>query len=294
MFEEIKDKAKAYYKHLQNVICDALITYDGKSYIKDLWQREGGGGGETRIFTGGQFLEKGGVNFSEVYGESDSLGTFYEGEGNAFYATGISLVLHPINPYVPTVHANYRLVQRGDKAWFGGGCDLTPVYPEMEDVIHFHQTYYECLRPFGKNFYSEFKKNCDEYFYLKHRKETRGIGGIFFDHQSINESQNFEMVKACGDAFLKSYLPIVDRHKDKLFTEREKTFQQIRRGRYVEFNLLYDRGTLFGLKTNGRIESIFMSLPEHVQWVYNYKPEKNSKEARLDEYLKPRDWLKLD
>ncbi len=290
MLKDIKDKAKTYYKHLQNVICDALITYDGKTYIKDLWQREGGGGGETRIFTGGQFLEKGGVNFSEVYGESDNLGTFYEGEGKEFYATGISLVLHPINPYVPTVHANYRFVQRGDKAWFGGGCDLTPFYPEMEDVVHFHKTYYECLHPFGKELYPEFKKNCDEYFYLKHRKETRGVGGIFFDHQSVSESKTFEMVKACGNAFLKSYLPIVDRHKDRQFTEREKTFQQIRRGRYVEFNLLYDRGTSFGLKTNGRIESIFMSLPQHVQWIYDYKPEE--KEAQLNEYLKPRDWLK--
>ncbi len=292
MFEEIKNKAKSYYKELQNVICDALMTYDKKSYVRDFWQREGGGGGETRIFTEGCFLEKGGVNFSEVYGESDALDAFYDTEKKNFYATGISLVLHPINPYVPTVHANYRLVQRGDKAWLGGGCDLTPFYPEREDIIHFHQTYSDCLHPFGKDLYSEFKKNCDEYFYLKHRKETRGVGGIFFDYQSVTESQNFEMVKSCGNVFLKSYLPIVDRHKDKEFTDKEKSFQQMRRGRYVEFNLLYDRGTLFGLKTNGRIESIFMSLPKHVQWIYNYRPEKGSKEERLNEYLKPRDWLK--
>ncbi len=285
-------EAPRYYKNLQDEICQAISDLDEKNFHQDEWQREGGGGGKTRIFEGGVFLEKGGVNFSEVYGEfsEDFAKTLPYGDGTQFYASGISLVLHPINPIVPTVHANYRMIQRGSSAWFGGGADLTPFYPEIEDVQHFHKTYKEALDSFGTDLYPQFKKECDEYFYLPHRKETRGIGGIFFDYQMATE-EKFAMQKACGNAFVQSYFPIAKKHYQKKFTEKQKNFQEYRRGRYVEFNLLYDRGTIFGLKTNGRVESILMSLPKHAQWHYNWTPEPGSDEAKLYEFLKPRDWL---
>lgn len=284
--------ARDYFSSLQEQITSALAKINGESYHQDLWQREGGGGGDTRIFSGGHLLEKGGVNFSEVHGElsPEFAQSMPHGDGTSFYATGVSLVLHPKNPYVPTVHANYRYIQRGQVGWFGGGADLTPYYFYKEDAVHFHKVHSEALRPHGENLYRDFKRRCDEYFFLPHRRETRGIGGIFFDYQ-IADPKVFEMVKSCGDAFLKAYLPIVERRLESEYGEREKKFQEIRRGRYVEFNLLYDRGTIFGLKTNGRVESILMSLPPNVQWVYNYSPEPQSHEAELFEYLKPIDWL---
>lgn len=285
-----KEKAPLFFKSLQDQVTKTLNEVNRVSFREDLWERPGGGGGRTRIYSDGYFLEKGGVNFSEVYGELNPqfAATMPMGEGTQFYATGISLVLHPTNPFIPSVHANFRYIQRGTAGWFGGGADLTPYYPFDEDCKHFHKTYYNALKPYGK--YAEFKEKCDEYFYLPHRGETRGIGGIFFDYQQAT-SENFEMVQACGNAFLESYMPIVLKRMDTAFTEEQKTFQEIRRGRYVEYNLIYDRGTLFGLKTNGRVESILMSLPKKVRWEYDHTPAVGSEEARLLSYLKPRNWV---
>lgn len=286
--------ARNYFKSLQEKITKELSALNRQSYRQDIWEREGGGGGDTRVFEGGDYLEKGGVNFSEVYGEftPEFAKSMPHGDGTSFYATGVSLVLHPRNPFAPTVHANYRFLQRGSASWFGGGADLTPCYFFKEDAVHFHRTYFEALKPFGANLYPDFKKNCDEYFYLPHRKETRGIGGIFFDYQMASP-QVFEMVRACGDRFLESYLPIALRRKDMPFQPSHKEFQEIRRGRYVEFNLVYDRGTVFGLKTGGRIESILMSLPKFAQWHYSFQPTPGSPEAEIYQYLKPTDWLSL-
>ena len=296
-----RQEIRGYFVNLQEAISSSVAKLNGLSCQSDLWHREGGGGGDTRVFSGGEFLEKGGVNFSEVFGElsPEFAKTLPHGEGNDFYATGISLVLHPTNPFVPTVHANFRYLERGSVGWFGGGADLTPCYFFREDAVHFHQTYSNALKAFG-DLYPDFKKKCDEYFYLPHRGETRGVGGIFFDYQLVNadfakkngiRGQVFDMVRSCGDAFLESYLPIVRRRMTQPFSEREKEFQEIRRGRYVEFNLLYDRGTLFGLKTNGRVESILMSLPLKARWVYDFQPEPGSREAEIYKYLRPTDWI---
>jgi coproporphyrinogen III oxidase len=240
------------------------------------------------------------VNFSEVHGKFslEFADKIPFGDGLEFYATGISIVLHPKNPFVPTVHANFRYLKRGSAAWYGGGSDLTPYYVFEEDAVHFHKTYFDTLNAFSKDLYPKFKKTCDEYFYLPHRNETRGVGGIFYDYQQegtiFNETGKsvFEMSKACGNSFLKSYIPIVEKRLSYPFTAENKKFQEYRRGRYVEFNLLYDRGTIFGLKTNGRIESILMSLPLHARWEYNYQPTPGSPEEKLTSYLKPIDWLK--
>jgi len=292
---EIKTTQGQYFKSLQESITDKLNQIQGHSYQQDLWEREGGGGGDTRVYAEGEFLEKGGVNFSQVYGQftKEFADKIPFGDGLDFYATGTSLVLHPKNPFVPTVHANFRYIQRGSAAWFGGGADLTPTYVFEEDAVHFHKTFFDALKPFGSELYPKFKKECDEYFYLPHRKETRGIGGIFFDYQFANE-QTFEMVQSCGNAFLKSYIPIVEKRLNTPFTEDQKKFQEYRRGRYVEFNLLYDRGTTFGLKTNGRVESILMSLPLKARWEYNFQAESGTWESKLNDYLKPRNWLALD
>jgi coproporphyrinogen III oxidase len=292
----LKTKQAQYFHSLQESITKELSKVQGKTYHQDLWDREGGGGGDTRVYSEGDFLEKGGVNFSEVHGRfsPEFAAKMPHGEGLDFYATGVSLVLHPKNPFVPTVHANFRYIQRGEAAWFGGGADLTPYYIFEEDAVHFHQTFFNVLKPFGKELYPEFKKNCDEYFYVPHRKETRGVGGIFFDYQLETTPQPFEMVQACGNAFLSAYLPIVQRRLSLPYNAHNKRFQECRRGRYVEFNLLYDRGTTFGLKTGGRVESILMSLPLKVQWEYNMQAETGSWEAKLQDYLKPIDWLKLD
>jgi coproporphyrinogen III oxidase len=309
---ELKSRARDYFKSFQEQVCQYLTKINGQGFHEDQWTREGGGGGKTRVFSeGGSLLEKGGVNFSEVYGQfpPEFAKSLPEGEGLEFYATGTSLVLHPKNPFAPTVHANYRYLQRGSSGWFGGGADLTPYYPYEEDAIHFHKTHKDALDAFGNDKYAQFKKNCDQYFYLPHRKETRGIGGIFFDYvteasnlgkfenqklpQSVgmNFEKLFEMVQSCAQAFLKAYAPIAEKRMNQPYSDKEKEFQEIRRGRYVEFNLIYDRGTTFGLKTNGRVESILMSLPLKARWIYDYKPVPGSREAELQKFLTPRDWL---
>src|SRR5262245_30384810 len=286
-------RAATYFRQLQHEICLALEQMDGVArFREDLWQRPGGGGGQTRVLTDGGVFEKAGVNFSDVFGEfPQEFAAQIPGEGRAFTATGISLVLHPHNPFVPTVHANFRFLTKGGKQWFGGGSDLTPYYPFREDVIHFHHTWKAvCARHGPPVDYARFKKWCDEYFFLHHRAEPRGVGGIFFDYLEGDFDSLLAFVQGCGNAFASAYLPIVRRRKDLRYGEEQRAFQEYRRGRYVEFNLLYDRGTLFGLKTSGRVESILMSLPPAVRWLYDYRPAPGTREAELYEYLKPRDW----
>jgi coproporphyrinogen III oxidase len=286
-----------YFQGLQDRICAALERLEwgcedrGPQFREDLWNREGGGGGRTRVLNG-EVFEKAGVNFSDVHGQlAEEFARQLPGDGLTFRATGISLVLHPVNPRVPTVHANFRYLTRGDKEWFGGGADLTPYYPYREDVIHFHRVWKQvCERHTNVVEYRRLKQWCDEYFFLAHRNEARGVGGIFFDYLEGDRHQVFDFIRDAGDAFLDAFPPIVDRRKDEPYTKAERAFQEFRRGRYVEFNLLYDRGTLFGLKTGGRIESILMSLPPVVRWAYDYRPAPGSREAELNDYLKPRDW----
>jgi coproporphyrinogen III oxidase len=291
----MRDRAAAYFRDLQDRIGQALEALDGPGrFREDSWQREGGGGGRTRVLADGAVFEKAGVNFSEVFGEmSEEFARQVPGEGRAFYATGISLVLHPRSPLVPTVHANFRFLAKGEKQWFGGGADLTPYYPVRDDVIHFHKTWKAvCDRHAPLTDYRRMKEECDRYFHLAHRGEARGVGGIFFDYLEGDLEGLFAFVRDAGDSFLEAYLPIARRNKDRPFTERQRQWQLYRRGRYVEFNLLYDRGTLFGLKTGGRTESILMSLPPLVRWEYDVRPEPGSPEAELVEvYLKPRDWV---
>jgi coproporphyrinogen III oxidase len=287
-------RAVAYFQGLQDRICAELERLDGRrQFHEDLWQRADGGGGRTRILQGGAVFEKGGVNFSSVHGELPAeLAAQTPGKGRAFTATGISLVLHPESPLVPTVHANFRYLTKGDGWWFGGGADVTPFYPFREDVLHFHRTWkHVCERHAAVVDYRRLKTWCDEYFYLPHRGEARGVGGIFFDYLSGDWESVFAFVRDCGEAFLEAYRPAVERRRALSFTAAQRAFQEYRRGRYVEFNLLYDRGTVFGLKTGGRVESILMSLPPVVRWEYDYRPEPGSREALLvDYYLKPRDW----
>ncbi|HEY6327908.1 MAG TPA: oxygen-dependent coproporphyrinogen oxidase, partial [Blastocatellia bacterium] len=298
----LSKRASDYLKDLQSRICQALEEVDGQGkFRKDVWEREGGGGGRTRVMENGNVFEKAGVNFSEVHGElpADFAAKLPAGDGTAFFATGVSLVLHPLNPMVPTVHANFRYLERGTGGWFGGGTDLTPYYPYKEDAVHFHRTLKEACDRFDASFYPRFKKWCDDYFYIRHRGETRGVGGLFFDYLSAvdADAQNkdleavFAFVRGVGDAFLPAYLPLVIRRRDEAYTDNEREYQLIRRGRYVEFNLIYDRGTTFGLETGGRIESILMSLPPLVRWVYDYRPDPGSREAQAREFLRPRDWL---
>ncbi len=293
---------KAYLLDLQERICAELEAEDGGArFIEDAWQREQGGGGRTRVLSGGAAFEQAGVNFSEVFGgQMPASATAHRPElaGRNFRAMGVSLVIHPHNPYVPTSHANVRFFiaeKEGEEPiwWFGGGFDLTPYYPFEDDAVHWHRVAREACEPFGKEVYPRFKKWCDEYFVLKHRNETRGVGGLFFD--DLNEwgfEQSFAFMQSVGDHYIKAYRPIVARRKNNEYGTRERDFQLYRRGRYVEFNLVYDRGTLFGLQTGGRTESILMSLPPLVRWQYNYQPEPGSPEALLYErYLKPQDWL---
>lgn len=293
---------KKYLLSLQDSICESLAALDGKeSFHEDNWQRDGGGGGRTRVLTNGAVFEQGGVNFSHVYGDSlppAATESRPELAGCSFQAVGVSLVIHPHNPYVPTTHANVRFfIAEKDGAepiwWFGGGFDLTPYYGFKEDVIHWHQQAKAACDPFGKDYYARFKKWADDYFYLAHRDETRGVGGLFFDDLSENGfDASFDFLRSVGDHYIKAYTPIVEKRKDTGFGERERDFQLYRRGRYVEFNLVYDRGTLFGLQSGGRTESILMSLPPLVKWRYNWKPDAGSAEAVLyDEYLTPKDWL---
>lgn len=293
-----------FLQQLQNQICAELEQADGGAvFVEDQWQRPGGGGGRSRVLTAGKVFEQAGVNYSHVYGASmPSSATAHRPElaGRSFHACGVSLVLHPHNPYLPTTHANVRFFiaeKDGEEPvwWFGGGFDLTPYYPFEEDVIHWHQTAKAACDPFGEHYYPAYKKWCDEYFFLKHRNETRGVGGIFFD--DLNEAgfeQSFALMRSVGEAFTKAYLPIVEKRKDLPFTQQERDFQLYRRGRYVEFNLVFDRGTLFGLQSGGRTESILMSMPPLVRWEYGYQPEEGSAEQQLyARYLQPQNWLQL-
>lgn len=299
------DKAavKAYLLDLQDRICTALAAEDGgASFIEDTWERAEGGGGRSRVLTNGAVIEKGGVNFSHVHGtQMPASATAHRPElaGRAFEAMGVSLVIHPHNPYVPTSHANVRffIAEKEGAApvwWFGGGYDLTPYYGNEADVVHWHQTAKNACDPLGEHLYPRFKKWCDDYFYLKHRDEARGVGGLFFDDYNAESfAHSFALMQAVGDSYVPAYQPIVNARKATPFTERERDFQLYRRGRYVEFNLVYDRGTLFGLQTGGRTESILMSLPPLVRWEYNWQPEAASAEAELyEKFLPHRDWLK--
>jgi coproporphyrinogen III oxidase len=311
------------FQQLQDDICRHLESLDGDGvFQEDQWDRPEGGGGRSRVLKQGQVFEQGGVNFSEVWGDTlppSILVQRPEAAGHRFYATGTSMVLHPRNPYVPTVHLNYRYFEAGPVWWFGGGIDLTPYYPFEEDVVRFHQTLKAACDRHHPEYYPTFKLWCDEYFYLKHRQETRGVGGIFFDYQDgrgelyrgpdpkgpaachsqqVGEipPRTWEMLFAfaqdCGNAFIPAYGPIVEQRQGAEYGDRERQFQLYRRGRYVEFNLVYDRGTIFGLQTNGRTESILMSLPPMVRWEYGYAPEPSTPEARLYEvFLKPQDWI---
>ena len=321
--KDSRAKISQFMQQLQDEICAGLESLDGKEkFQEESWKRPEGGGGRSRVLKEGAVFEQGGVNFSEVWGKNlppSILKQRPEAKGHEFYATGTSMVLHPRNPYIPTVHLNYRYFEAGPVWWFGGGADLTPYYPFAEDATHFHRTYKAACDKHHQEYYSVFKRWCDEYFYLKHRQETRGIGGLFFDYQDgrgslyrgFNTDGNaaqyskeigeitsrsweelFSFVQDCGQAFLPAYVPIVQRRKDTEYGDRERNFQLYRRGRYVEFNLVYDRGTIFGLQTNGRTESILMSLPPLVRWEYGYSPEPNTPEAELYEtFLKPQDWV---
>lgn len=294
---DLHANAVEYFLGLQQRICSALEIADGEGkFREDRWDREGGGGGRSKVLAEGKVFEKAGVNFSEVMGEmSPEFAKQIPGEGTHFTAAGVSLVLHPRNPHVPTVHANFRFLTKGTHGWFGGGGDLTPYYPVHEDVVHFHKAWKQvCDAHSPLVDYASMKKDCDDYFHLPHRQEPRGVGGIFFDYKSGDLAKWFEFVKAAGDTFVPSYVPIVERRKETPYTEAERRFQEYRRGRYVEFNLLYDRGTVFGLKTNGRVESILMSLPPTVRYWYDFHPEPGSREEALTHYwLKPKDWASL-
>jgi coproporphyrinogen III oxidase len=300
----MKDKFYTYIQNLQNTITSALEKVDGKSaFIEDVWERTEGGGGKTRVIENGAVFEKGGVNISRVHGALPESMQHYFGVKDAdFFACGLSLVLHPKNPMVPTVHANWRYFEMYDKdgnivdQWFGGGQDLTPYYLFEEDAIHFHSVCKKACDAHHPDFHPLYKKRCDEYFWNSHRDEARGLGGLFFDYLKTTEEMNiqdwYNFVTEVGDSFLEAYVPIATKRKDLPYSEAQRTWQEIRRGRYVEFNLVHDKGTLFGLKTNGRIESILMSLPPHVQWVYDHHPEKDSEEEKLLNVLKiPKDWL---
>lgn len=293
-----------FLQQLQDNICAALEQADGKAlFVEDAWQRPEGGGGKSRVLTGGKLFEQAGVNYSHVFGANmPASATAHRPElaGRSFNACGVSLVIHPNNPYVPTTHANVRffIAEKDGEApvwWFGGGFDLTPYYPFEEDVVHWHQTAKTAVDPFGAEYYPAYKKWCDDYFYLKHRSETRGVGGLFFDDLNApGFEQSFALMRAVGEAFIPAYLPIVERRKDTPYGEHQRQFQLYRRGRYVEFNLVYDRGTLFGLQSGGRTESILMSMPPLVRWQYGFQPEPGTAEALLyQRYLQPQDWLQL-
>lgn len=295
------EAVKSYLLDLQDRICAGLERCDGSAkFIEDKWQRESGGGGRTRVIANGATIEKGGVNFSHVYGAAmPASATAHRPElaGRNFQAMGVSLVIHPLNPYVPTSHANVRffVAEKDGEApiwWFGGGYDLTPFYPFAEDCKAWHEVAAAACKAYGADVYDKFKKWCDDYFYLQHRDETRGVGGLFFD--DLNEwgfEKSFSFLRSVGDSYLEAYIPIVEKRKKLPFGEHQRNFQLYRRGRYVEFNLVYDRGTLFGLQSGGRTESILMSLPPLVRWEYDWHPQPGSEEAKLYDYLRPRDWL---
>jgi coproporphyrinogen III oxidase len=317
-----RSRARTLLMGLQDSICTALAAFDGEGHFQEeSWERPEGGGGRSRVMKAGRIFEQGGVNFSEVEGERlppSILSQRPEAEGQRWFATGTSMVLHPRNPYIPTVHLNYRYFEAGPVWWFGGGADLTPYYPFLEDAQHFHRSLKEACDSVDPAYYQVFKPWCDDYFFLKHRGETRGVGGIFYDYQDPGGvlykgsdptgpaaaasaatgavehdwEKLFRLAGACGNAFLPSYLPIAERRQATPWGERERDFQLYRRGRYVEFNLVFDRGTIFGLQTNGRTESILMSLPPLVRWEYGYQSEPGSREALLTEvFTRPQNWL---
>lgn len=300
----MKDQFYAYIKSLQNKITTALEEADGQaSFQEDVWQRPEGGGGHTRVIENGAVFEKGGVNISAVHGPlPKSMQTYFKVGEVDFFACGLSLVIHPKNPMVPTVHANWRYFEMHNKQgniidqWFGGGQDLTPYYLFEEDAIHFHQICKTACDQHHLDFYEQFKSQCDTYFWNAHRKEARGVGGLFFDYLKADDAftiaDRYAFVTTIGDSFIKAYLPIVDKRKNLAYGSAQRQWQEIRRGRYVEFNLIHDKGTLFGLKTNGRIESILMSLPPKVQWIYDHHPESDSAEEALLHVLKnPKAWV---
>jgi coproporphyrinogen III oxidase len=302
---DFRDRWIGYIYALQKDICAILEKMDGQARFRtDEWERNGGGGGLTRVIEGGGVLEKGGVNTAVVWGKvSDKMRALLETEAARWFAAGLSLVIHPLNPYAPTVHANWRYFELWDEGgqvadrWFGGGSDLTPYYLFEEDARHFHGALQTAMAPFGAGLYPEYKRRCDDYFVNKHRNnERRGIGGVFYDHLRMSDEKEAErwqsFQQAVANAFLPAYLPILERRKDSPYGEREKEWQEVRRGRYVEFNLLHDRGTLFGLKTEGRTESILMSLPPRARWAYDFNPAEGSPEAELLEAcLHPKDWV---
>jgi coproporphyrinogen III oxidase len=305
------DRTAAYFRELQDRIVAALERLDGGRFREDRWERPGGGGGRTRVLAESDLFEKAGVNFSDVHGQfSGELGGALPGTGASFRATGVSLVLHPRNPHVPTVHANFRRIERGAAGWFGGGTDLTPYYLRREDISHFHGTLERACAGSDPSFYPRFKRWCDDYFFIPHRGEPRGVGGIFFDYLGAGAEKAagraeapataveadpeavFDFVRRVGDVFLGAYEPIVTRRRHDAFGEAERRWQLLRRGRYVEFNLIYDRGTVFGLRTDGRVESILMSLPAEARWEYCHEPAPGSPEAELLEALRARgEWV---
>lgn len=293
---------KSYLTALQNNICTALEKLDGQSkFSADVWQRTEGGGGDTRVIANGAVFEKGGVNFSHVFGALPSFLQTETKDANYFHATGVSIVIHTQNPYVPIIHMNVRYFcmlddEKGNVVdeWFGGGIDVSPAYPNEEDALFFHQYLKTTCDKFNPTFYPDFKAWCDDYFTIKHRNQMRGIGGIFYDHlrPKNKEDRNFlfQFMQDVGNSFVPIYTTLVNNNKNKTYTEKQKEWQYVRRGLYTEFNLIYDRGTHFGLKTNGRIESILMSLPPHASWKYNYQPEENTEEFESLKYFKPKDW----
>lgn len=299
-----KDQFVQYIHELQDAICAGLEQADGKAkFMEDKWVRAEGGGGRTRVIANGNVFEKGGVNISMVHGVlPKAMQEMLKVPESNFFACGLSLVIHPLNPYVPTVHANWRYFELYDTegkrldCWFGGGSDLTPYYLFEEDAVHFHNTLKSAMDPFGAELYPQYKKQCDEYFVNKHRgDEMRGIGGVFYDYlrpkDEADEQRLFSFQQANGNAFLTAYLPVVDKRKNMQYAEQEVEWQEVRRGRYVEFNLVHDRGTLFGLKTNGRTESILMSLPPRARWYYDYRPQVGSREEAMMQYYRPKNWI---
>jgi len=301
----VRARAVSLFKNTQASICEALETLDGKAkFQEDSWVRPDvagghGGGGLTKVMAEGAVIEKGGVNFSEVHGTLPlemSKRLIGADKESPFYATGVSLVIHPFSPMIPTVHANFRYLEVADCCWFGGGADLTPYYLFEEDAVHFHSIFKETCDKFDSSYYPKFKKKCDEYFYLPHRSEARGIGGIFLDYMGKEDPEkiedHFSLIEALSSSFINSYLPIAEKRKPESWDEKQKEFQLLRRGRYVEFNLIFDLGTQFGLKTGGRTESILMSLPPNVKWNYNVSYDEKSRESEILEVVKaPKDWL---
>ena len=296
-----KEVVKKYLTDLQSKIVETIEMVDGKNFLNDTWQRKEGGGGTTCIMENGNIFERAGVGFSHVIGSKlpkSATDAHPEVVNRRWEAMGVSLVFHPDNPFIPTVHMNIRFFIASkdgeeDIWWFGGGMDLTPYYPFLEDVTHFHQTIKKAVDPFGSELYEKFKDQCDDYFYLKHRDEPRGVGGIFFDDYNMNSfTHSFELVKSVGDNLVNAYLPIVQKRNKLTYNAKQKDFQLYRRGRYVEFNLLQDRGTLFGIQSKGRVESILMSMPPIVKWSYDWRPESGSEEEKLyTDFLIRKKWI---